>query len=246
MIKQDGLPESPKTVREMIPGWTKPKLIVVHIDRPDRLAWLQKAVPDVKLVGVVGGYSYAAGTLERNNAEAMPYAAEADAFVDAGPNLLCTVALIHAAKKLKWIQYDGAGPDDCINIDPSVAAGKYILTTTAKIRNDNVAEDAVVGVLAMMRGIDLFARQNVEGRADRKGFGERGWKIKGRVLLVVGLGGIGTDIAEKAHAFGMRVIGTRATSHEGPTLCRICWACRRTAKPDWQGGCRGGVGPPYA
>ncbi len=148
----------------------------------------------------------------------MPYAAEADAFVDAGPNLLSTVALLHAAKKLKWIQYDDAGPDDCINVNPSVASGKYILTTTAKIRNDNVAEDAAVGMLAMMRGIDLFARQNVEGRADRKGFGERGWKIKGRVLLVVGLGGIGTDIAEKAHAFGMRVIGTRATSHDGPAF----------------------------
>lgn len=213
LIRQDGLPESAKTAREMVPGWTKPKLMIVHIDRPDRLAWLQKAVPDVKLVGVVGG-----GNLQRNNAEAMPYVAEADAFVEGAntTNMLCTAALLHAAKKLKWIQWDGAGADGCIDADPSVAAGRYILTSTAKIRNDNIAEDAAVSMLALMRGMDLFARQNVDGHADTEGFGERGWKINGRVLLVVGLGGIGTDIAEKAHAFGMRVIATRASSHDGP------------------------------
>jgi phosphoglycerate dehydrogenase-like enzyme len=213
LIKQDGLPESAKTAMEMVPGWTKPKLMIVHIDRPDRLAWLQKAVPDVKLVGVVGG-----GNLEQNNAEAMPYVAEADAFVEGAntTNVLCNAALLHAAKKLKWIQWDGAGADGCMDADPSVAAGQYVLTTTAKIRNDNIAEDATVSMLSLMRGIDLFARQNVDGHAGTEGFGERGWKINGRVLLVVGLGGIGTDIAEKAHAFGMRVIGTRASSHDGP------------------------------
>ena len=215
VIKQDGLSESAKTAKEMVHGWTKPKLMIVHIDRPDRLAWLQKAIPDVKLVGVGGPEK---GNLEQNIAEVMPYAAEADAFVEGAntENLLCTTTLLHAAKKLKWIQWDGAGADGCIKVDPSVAAGKYILTSSAKIRNDNVAEDTTVGMLALMRGIDLFARQNVDGHADTKGLGERGWKINGRILLVVGLGGIGTDIAEKAHAFGMRIIATRASGHDGP------------------------------
>jgi phosphoglycerate dehydrogenase-like enzyme len=213
LIKQDGLSESAKTAKEMAPGWTKPKLMIVHVDRPDRLAWLQKAVPDVKLIGVAGEKDF-----ERNSAGAMPYVAEADAFVEGAntANVLCTSALLHVAKKLKWIQWDGAGADGCVDADPSVAAGQYILTSTAKVRNDNIAEDTVVGMLALMRGVDLFARQNAEGHANTEGFGERGWKINGRVLLVVGLGGIGTDIAEKAHAFGMRVIATRATSHDGP------------------------------
>ena len=60
LIKQEGLVESAKTAKEMTPGgWVKPKMMLVAIDRPERLAWLQSAVPDVKLVGV-----YQRGTLQ--------------------------------------------------------------------------------------------------------------------------------------------------------------------------------------
>ena len=42
------------------------------------------------------------------------------------------------------------------------------------------------------------------------------WEVQGRTLLVVGLGGIGTQIARRANALGMRVIATRNSSREGP------------------------------
>jgi phosphoglycerate dehydrogenase-like enzyme len=35
-------------------------------------------------------------------------------------------------------------------------------------------------------------------------------------MLVVGLGGLGTDMARLGHDLGMKIIATRATSHEGP------------------------------
>jgi phosphoglycerate dehydrogenase-like enzyme len=35
-------------------------------------------------------------------------------------------------------------------------------------------------------------------------------------MLVVGLGGIGTEVAKRAHAMGMRVTATRASGHSGP------------------------------
>jgi phosphoglycerate dehydrogenase-like enzyme len=37
-----------------------------------------------------------------------------------------------------------------------------------------------------------------------------------KTLLVAGLGGIGTEVARRAHALGMKVIATRNSSHEGP------------------------------
>jgi phosphoglycerate dehydrogenase-like enzyme len=40
--------------------------------------------------------------------------------------------------------------------------------------------------------------------------------LEGKTVLVVGLGGIGTEVARRAHAFGMRVIATRASGRTGP------------------------------
>ena len=40
--------------------------------------------------------------------------------------------------------------------------------------------------------------------------------LEGRTLLVVGLGGIGTAVASRAHGLGMRVIATRSSRREGP------------------------------
>ena len=40
--------------------------------------------------------------------------------------------------------------------------------------------------------------------------------IEGKNVLVVGLGGIGTEVARRAHALGMRVTATRASGREGP------------------------------
>jgi phosphoglycerate dehydrogenase-like enzyme len=42
------------------------------------------------------------------------------------------------------------------------------------------------------------------------------WEVKGRTMLVAGLGGIGTEVAKRAHALGMAVIATRNSGTEGP------------------------------
>jgi phosphoglycerate dehydrogenase-like enzyme len=38
----------------------------------------------------------------------------------------------------------------------------------------------------------------------------------GKTMVVAGLGGIGTEIARRAHALGMRVVATRASDRKGP------------------------------
>lgn len=40
--------------------------------------------------------------------------------------------------------------------------------------------------------------------------------ISGKTMLIVGLGGIGNEVAKRAHALGMRVIATRATPQAKP------------------------------
>lgn len=211
LVKKLGLNQSAKAVKDLVPGWTKPKMMLVHIDRPDRLAWLQKAVPGVKLIGV-----YQKGTRVQNEAEAMPYAADADAFIYALPNILCDENLIQAARKLKWIHYYGAGVDDCIAASPAVADGKFLFTNSQKLRGRWVAENAFAMMVTLMRGMDVMVRMDVGKKLVQPHWGERGWQMEGRTLLVVGLGGVGTELAKMAHGIGMKVIATRANSHEGP------------------------------
>lgn len=43
-------------------------------------------------------------------------------------------------------------------------------------------------------------------------FGE----LTSKTILIAGLGGIGTEVAKRAHGLGMRVIATRNSSREGP------------------------------
>ena len=45
---------------------------------------------------------------------------------------------------------------------------------------------------------------------------ERLREVEGKTLLVVGLGGIGTEVAKRAHALGMHVLATRNSRREGP------------------------------
>ena len=44
------------------------------------------------------------------------------------------------------------------------------------------------------------------------------WELTGKTMFVVGLGGIGTEVARRAHALGMDVIATRASRREGPAF----------------------------
>jgi phosphoglycerate dehydrogenase-like enzyme len=211
LIREAGFTESEQTVKELVSGWTKPKMMLVRVDRPERIAWLQKAVPDVKLVGI-----YQAGTIAERQAEALPHAPEADAFVNVLPNALCDETVVRAATKLKWLHSFGAGVNDCIGVSPTVASGEFLLTNSQKIRSRPLAEDVFAMMVALMRGIDLEVRMDAGKKLVPPEWGERGMQMEGRTVLVVGLGGIGTEFAKMAHGIGMKVIATRASTREGP------------------------------
>ncbi|QIB65340.1 D-2-hydroxyacid dehydrogenase [Kineobactrum salinum] len=72
-------------------------------------------------------------------------------------------------------------------------------------------------MLGISRGLPAYTAAQAEREWRRElsaelHFGE----LTGKTMLVVGLGGIGTEIARRAHALGMRVTATRNSSREGP------------------------------
>jgi phosphoglycerate dehydrogenase-like enzyme len=69
----------------------------------------------------------------------------------------------------------------------------------------------------LTRQINAYLANQSEGKWERRPR-QKLMDLDGHTMLVVGLGGIGTMIAERANAFGMHVIATRNSGHEGPSF----------------------------
>jgi phosphoglycerate dehydrogenase-like enzyme len=77
-----------------------------------------------------------------------------------------------------------------------------------------MAEHVIGMMLVLSRHLDYYLKQQQQGHwADEN---PALTDLSGKTVLIVGLGGIGTEVARRAHAFGMRVIATRASGRTGP------------------------------
>lgn len=113
-----------------------------------------------------------------------------------------TADVIERATNLQVIGRAGVGVD---NIDIDAATAKGIIVLNAPDGNTNAAtEHTLALMLALARQIPQAHASMVEGRWDRKCF--MGVELRNRTLGVLGLGRIGTGVAIRALAMGMKVI----------------------------------------
>jgi phosphoglycerate dehydrogenase-like enzyme len=201
LVARFELREGAAPVRERA-GWQAPKKIVVA-DVP--LADSLRAIaPQVEIVGVQGLRNYAA------MAEAV---AGADVLIG-----LCTPEIVARGTSLQWIQLLNAGADSCATI-PSVAQRGILVTNLQRIQGPHMAEHALALLLSLARALPVYAVEQNAGaftRGFRETRGERPIEMEGKTLLVIGLGGIGTEVAKRAHGLGLHVIATRNSRREGP------------------------------
>jgi phosphoglycerate dehydrogenase-like enzyme/glyoxylase-like metal-dependent hydrolase (beta-lactamase superfamily II) len=199
LVEDFGIYEGPSPNKDT-PGWEKPKRIVVPAGlMPARLAILKRIAPDVLFVPV------------KSADEAAKEAGDADAVLG-----FCTAEIVKAGgDRLRWIQVGHAGVEK--DLSPEVAKSKVLLTNTARIYGPNVADQAMTLLLCLSRGIKQERREVPEGYKvfariywDLMKEGTKPRELHGKNMLVVGLGGIGTQIARRAHAFGMRVMAIDA------------------------------------
>jgi phosphoglycerate dehydrogenase-like enzyme/glyoxylase-like metal-dependent hydrolase (beta-lactamase superfamily II) len=182
LVEDFGVYEGPSPTKDS-PGWAKPKRIVVPTSlMPARIAELKRVAPDILFVPV------------RNAEEAAKEAADADAVLG-----FCTADIVKAGDdRLRWIQIGHAGVEKDLNDD--LLKSKIVLTNTARIYGPNVADQAMGLLLCLTR--DLPASAAMPDKAKSARYKE----LHGKTMLVIGLGGIGTQVARRAHAFGMRVM----------------------------------------
>lgn len=109
--------------------------------------------------------------------------------------------------RLRWIQFLGAGVEG--SLSPELLASDIILTNASGVHAVPIAEHVFGMLLMFARGIHRCVRQQMHAEWNRDGFREQVRELRGATLGVVGLGAIGTAVAERGKAFGMRVIATR-------------------------------------
>jgi phosphoglycerate dehydrogenase-like enzyme len=82
-----------------------------------------------------------------------------------------------------------------------------------------IAEHAIALTLALAHGLDIFAVDTAHAQwSGAHGATTPMQSLEGKTLLVVGLGGIGTEVARRAHGLGMTVVATRDGDTKGPAF----------------------------
>lgn len=132
-----------------------------------------------------------------SEAAALDLIADADAYYGR-----MTPALLAAGKKLRWIQATSAGLDGYYF--PELRESAVAVTNLRGIYSDVIAEHVFALLLSMARGIPAYFRSQLEGRWENESVPVI--HVAGTTLGVLGLGGIGLAVAERGHAFGMRVL----------------------------------------
>jgi D-3-phosphoglycerate dehydrogenase / 2-oxoglutarate reductase len=114
-----------------------------------------------------------------------------------------TAELIERAARMRVIGRAGTGVD---NIDVPAATGRGIVVMNAAAGNMvTTAEHTWAMLMALARQIPQADASMRAGRWEKKRF--LGVELMGKTLGVIGLGRIGSTVAERARAFGMTVIG---------------------------------------
>lgn len=129
---------------------------------------------------------------------------------------------IRAAHKLKWVQVMSAGVDNLRF--PELVDSDIVLTNMKVVYGPEIADHAFAFLLALTRKLNVTipAQKNEEWKADRSGMTE----LNGKTAVIVGVGGIGRQIAQRAFGFGMKVIGVDVRDYPPDVLVS------RYVKPD--------------
>lgn len=113
-----------------------------------------------------------------------------------------TKDIISAAEKLKVIGRAGVGLD---NVDLEAATQKGIIVMNTPAGNTiSTAEHTMSMILSLSRNIPQANASTKKGEWKRSKF--MGVELYGKILGIVGFGRIGSEVAKRAQAFGMKIL----------------------------------------
>jgi D-2-hydroxyacid dehydrogenase (NADP+) len=111
-------------------------------------------------------------------------------------------AELQAAKQLKWVHIMNSGVE---GIAPVFKNTDITLTNLKVVLGPEVADHAMALLLSLTRG--LYQTIPAKGKWEMPRNLSQLTDLRGKTAVIVGVGGIGTNIAERAAGFGMNIIG---------------------------------------
>jgi phosphoglycerate dehydrogenase-like enzyme len=187
-----------------------------------------------KIVAAAAPMQVANASSENDAIAAMP---EADAFFGK-----ITPALLSAARRLRWVQSATASLEHYIF--PALVEHSCVLTNMRGLFSDNIADQVMGYVICFARNLHTYIRNQmfakwapVGGESERVGFATGPAHVSGidrahlhlgdATLGIIGLGAIGSEIARRALAFGMRVLAVDPVQEQAPEGVDAIWRPER-------------------
>jgi phosphoglycerate dehydrogenase-like enzyme len=185
------------------------KKILVAVGGPDFTTELQTIAPNAKIV-------------RATSENVMQEITDADAYIGD-----ITSAQVRAGKNLKWVGVMSAGVETVLfpkDGTSDLRDSNIILTNNKIVQGPEIADHALAMLLMLSRNLYVLYRNDQQQIWNPRSF--HGIELNGKTAVVIGVGGIGTQIAIRANAFGMKVIGV--DPEDKPFLPFI----ERVVKPD--------------
>lgn len=166
------------------------KIVVGPGQTPDVIKDWQSASNKVRLV-------------EATKENTLQELADADAYIggDISPQM------VRAGKNLKWVQVLSAGVERVLHLSggEDLANSNIVVTNNQIVQGPEIADHALAMLLAHTRGLLTFFNHRTSETWQPRPY--PGIELRGKQAVVIGLGGIGQQIAQRAWAFGMSVTG---------------------------------------
>lgn len=158
-------------------------------------------VMDSQIIGELGEIPGARLVMATDKATAAKEIVDADAVIGA-PN----GELLQLGKNVKWVQIMSAGVETVLHLSGSnyLRDSDIVLTNNQIVQGPEIADHALAMLLMMSRGLLKFERQRESETWQPRPY--PGIELRGKTAVVVGCGGIGSQISLRAWAFGMTVI----------------------------------------
>jgi len=136
-----------------------------------------------------------------------------------------TPQMLRNAKSLKWVQAPIASlgtPRGNYFIFPELAESDIILTNMSGIYSDIIATHVFAFIMCFARDLPKLIRSQAIRAWNKNGV--KTVSLHGKILGIVGLGGIGKEVARIGATFGMRVVAVEPKPHNVPPFVEKIWS----------------------